>query len=82
MSEFKPKNGNVLFDPNTNIQKSVFQESDNRRDCQFGIVLAVCEGSELKKGDTLVYNPRNITSIEFEGKVYKVVHENNIIATI
>ncbi len=82
MEGFKPKNKNVLVAPSRDIQKSVFQEADNRRDLQYGKIMAVCNDSEYQEGDMLVYNPRNVTQIEFKGDVYVMVHELNILAVL
>lgn len=86
MEGFKPRNNNVLVAPSRDIQKSVFQEADSRRDLQYGKVMAVSkkqlEEDEIKEGDTLVYNPRNVTQIEFKGDVYVMVHELNILAIL
>lgn len=87
MEGFKPRNNNVLVAPSRDIQKSAFQEADNRRDLQYGKVVATSNvqllpNEEILEGDTIVYNPRNVTQIEFKGDVYVVIHELNIIAIL
>jgi len=77
---FKPLNGNVLLEPIKN--QAVFKDADSRRDLQFATAKAVCDDSILEVDQKIVYNPRNITSIEYEGKLYLVIHENNIIALV
>ena len=80
--KFRPLNENVLAKPKRDVVKSSFQEADNRRDLQYAEVMAVCEGSKINVGETIVYNPRSITNIEFEGDVYVVLFERNIVAIV
>lgn len=80
--KFKPLNENVLAKPKRDVVKSAFQDADTRKDLQYAEVMAVCEGSKINIGDTIVYNPRNITNIEFEGDVYVVLFERNIVAIV
>lgn len=77
---FKPLNNNVLLEPKKN--QAVFKDSSSGRELQFAVVKAICEGSILKLECTIVYNPRNVTTINYEGNIYNVIQEQNIIAII
>lgn len=92
----KPLNGNVLVTPIKDQVKSVFSEGDSRRDLQYAKVDAITKKkfsiidmiinlflrSKLKVGDTIIYNPRNLTNIVYKGKLKGIVHEGNIIAIL
>ena len=77
---FKPLNGNVLLEPIRN--QAVFKDADSVRDLQFAIVRAICDGSVLEIEQKIVYNPRNVTTVQYKGNVYNVIHENNIIGLV
>ncbi|KKL61084.1 hypothetical protein LCGC14_2198870 [marine sediment metagenome] len=92
-----PLNGNVLVTPMKDQVKGVFTQSDSRRDLQYAKVDEVTERKitllkrilefffskpTLKVGDTIIYNPRNLTNIVYKGKLKGIVHEGNIIAIL
>jgi co-chaperonin GroES (HSP10) len=74
----KAINGNILVAPKKNVAGKVFTEADARKDIQFGVVESVSEGSQLKVGDTVCYNPRSLTNITVDGELKGALSEGDI----
>lgn len=78
----KPLNGNVCVTILKNESEDIFKDLDSRKDLQYAVVEAVTEGSKLEIGSKIVYNPRNLTNIVYDDKLYGFVHETIIIAIL
>lgn len=91
--KIKPLNGFILVSPRRNQTEKVFKEDDSRRDLQYADVVALPyeeiilrnEGNKkeiLKLNDIVVYNPRTMTAIVHDNKVYGMVHNENLLAVL
>jgi chaperonin GroES len=69
----------------TTTESGLFIPTDVNHLCEIGIVFTAGEGSNIKKGDTVLYhkierNEEHLDIIAYEDEIYDVVFENELLA--
>ena len=76
--KLKAVNGNVLVKVKKNVSNALFSEANTRKDIQYAEVVSATEGSKLKVGDIVCFNPRALTTIPVEDELMGALNEGDI----